>query len=99
MARTIGAAALLIAMVGVAWADDNAPGPARATANYVAPQYQWKPDANFYRQWTTNPNLSPYTVQKFQPVMPSVTPLATYPPNKPIKPYTSSNPRSLDWPK
>ena len=101
MVMKISAALLLVAVVWVAQAsaDENTKASNQAAATNVAPYYQWKPDTNFYRKWTTNPSLSPYSVQKFQPVAPSVTPLVTFPANKPPKPYTSSNPRSIDWPK
>jgi hypothetical protein len=33
----------------------------RANGTYVAPHFQSAPDGNFYNNWSTRPNVNPYT--------------------------------------
>ena len=33
----------------------------RSTGTYVRPHYRSNPDGNFYNNWSTHPNINPYT--------------------------------------
>jgi len=39
----------------------NVHGYTRSDGTYVAPHYRSNPDGNFYNNWSTFPNVNPYT--------------------------------------
>lgn len=42
----------------------NQPGYMRRDGTYVAPHYRTAPDANRYNNWSSQPNVNPYTGQR-----------------------------------
>jgi hypothetical protein len=62
--------ALATALVG--WLAGTAPaqqpvivnGYWRSNGTYVQPYYRTRPDGNFYNNWSTYPNVNPYTFQQ-----------------------------------
>ena len=46
---------------GEASADDYVRGYYRSNGTYVAPHYRSHADGNFYNNWSTYPNINPYT--------------------------------------
>lgn len=56
---------LVIAIVGLAVLPANADvfvrGHYRSNGTYVQPHYRSNPDGNFHNNWSTYPNVNPYT--------------------------------------
>ena len=44
-----------------AYADVHVRGYYRSNGTYVQPHYRSNPDGNFYNNWSTYPNVNPYT--------------------------------------
>jgi hypothetical protein len=49
--------------MGQAQADEFVRGYFRSNGTYVAPHYRSSPDGNFFNNWSTYPNINPYTGQ------------------------------------
>jgi hypothetical protein len=45
----------------IADADTRVRGYYRSNGTYVQPHYRSSPDGNFYNNWSTYPNVNPYT--------------------------------------
>ncbi|MBW7943354.1 MAG: hypothetical protein H3C64_13450 [Candidatus Kuenenia stuttgartiensis] len=64
MKKTI-AISLIVASVFIAAltskADDYVHGYYRNNGTYVKPHYRSNPDRNFYNNWSTYPNINPYS--------------------------------------
>ena len=64
-------------------------GYVRSDGTYVAPHFRSNPDGNFYNNWSTYPNINPYTGQmgtrvtpphsSYAPYTPSYSPRLTFP--------------------
>ena len=65
MIKKIGILALLfgsiLAFASQAMADVRVRGHYRSNGSYVQPHYRSNPDGNFYNNWSTYPNVNPYT--------------------------------------
>ena len=65
MIKKIGILALLagsiFALASQAMADVWVNGHFRSNGTYVQPHYRSSPDGNFYNNWSTAPNVNPYT--------------------------------------
>jgi hypothetical protein len=67
MARTllaITSALLLYAFTAPAFADSYVRGYTRKDGTYVQPYMRSSPDKNYNNNWSTKPNVNPYTGQK-----------------------------------
>ena len=53
--------ALFVTTSGLALADTYVRGYFRSNGTYVQPHYRSNPDGNFYNNWSTYPNVNPYT--------------------------------------
>jgi hypothetical protein len=102
MVKKIAAVLLFlgVALVGVqhALADVYVRGYFRANGSYVQPHYRSNPDGNFYNNWSTYPNVNPYTGQmgtRMSP--PTYTPRMIYPSATYWKPPTYQT--KTYWPK
>jgi hypothetical protein len=60
-------------------ADDYVRGYVRSNGTYVAPYFRTHPDHNFYNNWSTYPNINPYTGQLGTHHRPSYWPRNSYP--------------------
>jgi len=59
---TILAVLLVVCLATVtADADVHVRGYYRSSGTYVQPHYRSNPDGNFYNNWSTRPNVNPYT--------------------------------------
>jgi hypothetical protein len=54
-------AAVSLSMSLSAEADTYVRGYFRSNGTYVQPHYRSNPDGNFYNNWSTKPNVNPYT--------------------------------------
>jgi hypothetical protein len=64
MKRLITILAVLTIICAIAHPADAAVrvrGYFRSNGTYVRPHYRSKPDGNFYNNWSTYPNINPYT--------------------------------------
>jgi hypothetical protein len=89
--KVLLAAACALAMIGgqEASAQVNVRGYVRSDGTYVAPHYRSNPDGNFYNNWSTYPNINPYTgrmgtrvtppYSTYTPYTPSYSPRTTFP--------------------
>jgi len=59
--------------------DDYVRGYTRSNGTYVAPYYRTHADYNFYNNWSTYPNINPYTGQMGTRHTPSYSPRTAYP--------------------
>jgi hypothetical protein len=63
--------------------DDYVPGYIRSNGTYVAPYYRTHPDHSFYNNYSTYPNVNPYTGQMgtrlAPPYSPSYVPRTSFP--------------------
>jgi hypothetical protein len=59
-------------------ADDYVRGYFRSNGTYVAPHFRSHPDHNFYNNWSTYPNINPYTGQMGMRLTPSYSPYPSY---------------------
>lgn len=64
MILAVGSVCAFAVLVGQqAGADEYVRGYFRSNGTYVAPHYRSNPDGNFYNNWSTYPNVNPYTGQ------------------------------------
>jgi hypothetical protein len=70
-------------------ADVSVNGYYRSSGTYVAPHYRSNPDGNFYNNWSTYPNVNPYTGSVGTRYYPTYRPLPLTPSYTPryIMPY------------
>ena len=65
MIKKISILALLftsaLGFVSQSFADVWVNGHLRSNGSYVQPHYRSNPDGNFYNNWSTYPNVNPYT--------------------------------------
>ena len=54
-------ASVFIIISGTAFADVYVRGYHRSNGTYVQPHYKSNPDGNSYNNWSTYPNVNPYT--------------------------------------
>jgi len=54
-------ASVFIIISGTAFADVHVRGHYRSNGSYVQPHYRSNPDGNSYNNWSTYPNVNPYT--------------------------------------
>ena len=54
-------ASVFIIISGTAFADVSVRGYYRPNGTYVQPHYRSNPDGNVYNNWSTYPNVNPYT--------------------------------------
>jgi hypothetical protein len=54
-------ASIFIIISGTAFADVSVRGYYRSNGTYVQPHYRSNPDGNVYNNWSTYPNVNPYT--------------------------------------
>ena len=54
-------ASVFIIISGSAFADVYVRGHYRSNGTYVQPHYRSNPDGNFNNNWSTYPNVNPYT--------------------------------------
>ena len=54
-------ASVFIIISGTAFADVSVRGYYRSNGTYVQPHYRSNPDGNVYNNWSTYPNINPYT--------------------------------------
>ena len=54
-------ALMLFGMVATSYADVHVRGYFRSNGTYVAPHYRSDRDGNFHNNWSTHPNVNPYT--------------------------------------
>ena len=54
-------ASVFVIFCGTAFADVYVRGYYRSNGTYVQPHYRSNPDGNFYNNWSTYPNVNPYT--------------------------------------
>jgi len=54
-------ASVFIIISGTAFADVSVRGYYRSNGTYVQPHYRSNPDGNVYNNWSTYPNVNPYT--------------------------------------
>jgi hypothetical protein len=87
LAATLGVCAILGSQQ--ARADVFVQGYFRADGTYVAPHFRSNPDHNFYNNWSTYPNINPYTGQMGTRLTPSYSPRISYP----SYPFPSYSPR------
>jgi len=59
--------------------DDYVRGYTRSNGTYVGPHYRTHPDHNFNNNWSTYPNINPYTGQMGTRVSPPVSPRSSLP--------------------
>lgn len=52
---------LVLVITTVSDADVRVRGYYRSNGTYVRPHYRSDPDGNFYNNWSTYPNINPYT--------------------------------------
>jgi len=52
---------IIMSFAAVASASVYVRGYYRSNGTYVAPHYRSNPDGNFYNNWSTYPNVNPYT--------------------------------------
>ena len=52
---------ILAILSGTAFADVYVRGHFRSNGTYVQPHYRSNPDGNFSNNWSTYPNVNPYT--------------------------------------
>jgi hypothetical protein len=71
----------------VAKADDPVSGYTRSNGTYVAPYYRTHPDHNFYNNYSTYPNINPYTGQMGTRLTPPSSSRPTLPSYSYPKPY------------
>lgn len=76
------AGVLALAVASPALADTFVQGHFRHDGTYVAPHYRSNPDSSFQNNWSTQPNVNPYTGQPGTRMYPS-QPLPSY------RPYSS----------
>lgn len=62
---------LSVAVGQVNAGDVYVPGYFRSSGTYVAPHYRSAPDGNFWNNWSTYPNVNPYTGKSGTRVTPS----------------------------
>jgi hypothetical protein len=62
-----------------AGAADYVRGYTRSNGTYVAPYYRTHADYNFYNNWSTYPNINPYTGQMGTRHTPPYSPRYTFP--------------------
>ena len=60
-------------------ADDYVRGYTRANGTYVAPHFRSHPDHNFYNNWSTYPNINPYTGRMGTRLAPTYSPGIGFP--------------------
>jgi hypothetical protein len=80
LGRLVVAVALLLSIAASAFADDvRVRGYIRKDGTYVAPHWRSAPDSSVNNNWSTSPNVNPYTGQQgtraprfepFQPMQP-----------------------------
>ena len=58
---TLMIVALFVMTSGLAFADTYVRGYYRSNGTYVQPHYRSNPDGNFYNNYSTYPNVNPYT--------------------------------------
>jgi hypothetical protein len=71
----------------MAKADDPVRGYVRSNGTYVAPYFRTHPDHNFYNNYSTYPNVNPYTGQTGTRLTPPSSPRPTMPSYSYPKPY------------
>ena len=54
-------ASVFIIISGTAFADVSVRGYYRSNGTYVQPHYRSNPDGHSYNNWSTYPNVNPYT--------------------------------------
>jgi hypothetical protein len=86
LAATLGVCAILGSQQ--ARADVFVHGYFRSDGTYVAPHFRSDPDHNFYNNWSTYPNINPYTGQMGTRLTPPRIPAYRFP----------SYPPSYGWP-
>jgi hypothetical protein len=59
--------------------DDYVRGYTRANGTYVAPYFRTHPDQNFYNNYSTYPNINPYSGQMGTRLTPPYSPRTTFP--------------------
>ena len=57
----IGVLIIVAILSGLASADVFVNGHFRSNGTYVQPHYRSNPDGNSYNNWSTSPNVNPYT--------------------------------------
>ena len=75
-------------------ADVRVRGHFRSNGTYVQPHYRSNPDGNFSNNWSTYPNVNPYTGSVGTRITPSY-PSRSY--SVQTMPYRPSQKRSLGW--
>ena len=60
---SLAVAGAMMVAVHQAAADDWVRGYVRSNGTYVQPYYRNHADGNFYNNWSTRPNVNPYTGQ------------------------------------
>ena len=86
-AALLGACALLC--VQSANADVYVRGYYRSNGTYVAPHYRSDPDGNFWNNWSTYPNINPYTGRIGTRLTPPYSPRMSFPSYR----FPSTSPR------
>ena len=75
-----------------AMAQEAVRGYTRSNGTYVAPYYRTYADNNFYNNWSTYPNVNPYTGKTGTHVTPSYSPSTSYLPRPSYPSYSSPYP-------
>jgi hypothetical protein len=60
-------------------ADVYVHGYTRSDGTYVAPHFRSDPDGNFYNNWSTYPNINPYTGRMGTRHTPTYSPRTSFP--------------------
>ena len=84
--RYLVALALFLAAAGADAQDTYVNGYFKSDGTYVQPHYRSAPDNNPYNNWSTQPNINPYTGQQGTQ-NPWGAPSGTYKPYQPYQPY------------
>ena len=88
------AVAIVFLATMTADADVHVRGYFRSNGTYVQPHYRSNPDGNFYNNWSTSPNVNPYTGSVGTRITPSYS-SGSY--SVQTLPYRPSQSNSLGW--
>ena len=88
------AVAIIFLTTLTANADVFVRGHYRSNGTYVQPHYRSNPDGNFYNNWSTSPNVNPYTGSVGTGITPSYS-SGSY--SVQTLPYRPSQSNSLGW--
>jgi hypothetical protein len=77
---------------------DSVRGYTRSNGTYVAPYVRSQPDHNYYNNWSTYPNINPYTGKTGTHVTPSYSPSSSYLPKSSYPSYPSYSSPSPSYP-